>query len=64
MPGMNLTDLTTAEVAHRWPSPNSALYDGLSIGFRLGAEWASNQDALHASIVREMWILEPDKDGA
>lgn len=31
------------EAERRWPSPNTALYDGLRIGFRLGAEWAAEQ---------------------
>lgn len=52
MTDATIPDLTAREVEHRWPSPNTALYEGLRIGFRLGAEWASDPDAVHASLMR------------
>ena len=36
-------DEVQEEIDRRWPSPNSGLYEGLRIGFRLGVEWANEQ---------------------
>lgn len=35
------TDEARAEAERRWPNPNTALYEGLRIGFEKGAEWAA-----------------------
>lgn len=31
------------EADRRWPSPNSGLYEGLSLGFVLGAQWQASR---------------------